>query len=303
MEYFDLCPRLRLLHEFFGRTSASILAHRYCDLRFLEYMTTYPRRGNEMGLEVSFFDPDCWMYFYACAPIDEKAWERSIERPDDYTGAIGLKGHMATEVKLEPDDMNVAEKVCSDFQVFDATLTRARLSRYWAAFRNTMELAIVRMHTRKMDQRTFDGYVFMAVHCSFFKFAEKVNSLPQPTAERAVKLMLRSGQDFAKSMAEKFAVGVLWHKPNSFIEPPMPPEWQQQQQFQYAPQQPTQWFAQHQHHLPYSAYSQPTYSAFAQSQSKAPSGYGQRPQTYTPYSPFAPAPKGHSPFAHPGMYY
>jgi hypothetical protein len=284
-------PKASLLHEFFGRTSESIVAHRYCDLRFLEYLLTYSRQGNELGLEVHFFEPDAWMYFYSCCGIDEKQWERSIERADDSSTVIGLKGHMSSEVKLEPGDVEVAERVHGDFQVYDPHLSRARLARYWAAFRNTMELVLVRLHTRKLDQRNFDAYVWMAVNGSFFKFAERVNSLPQVKAERAAKMMYRVGQDYAKSMADRFGVGVLWHKPNSFIEPPVQVE-QHSPQFHYAPPQqhlPWSYAQQHHHQLYSSPFSQPTYSPFA----------NQRPVGYVPtqasYSPFS--------LGYPGMYY
>jgi len=57
LEYFDFVPRLRVLQEFFDQTLPTVLTHRFCDLRFDEFLENYPMAGKEAGLEISFFEP------------------------------------------------------------------------------------------------------------------------------------------------------------------------------------------------------------------------------------------------------
>ena len=176
LEYFDLCPRLRLMSEFFERTADDFVAHRYCDLRFLQFLETYPLVGREAGLEVSFFEPSCWMYFYACAAVDDQQLERSVERADGVNVPVGVKGHMSSEVRIEAGEIALAARSLQEFQAVDARVTEGKLSRYWATYRNTLELYLVRHHSRTVDQRIFDTLVYLGVSGSFFKFAERVNS-------------------------------------------------------------------------------------------------------------------------------
>jgi len=225
LEYFDLCPRLRLLQEFFEKTSEDILAHRYCDLRFGQFLVSYPRFGAELGLEVCFMESGtCWMYFYACAAVDNRQYEKSIEdTSEDVEGSsptsIGIKGHMATEVPIEQEDIQLAEEVLVDFQLFESSITSSRLARYWAAFRNYMELCLLPHNAGVLDQRLFDGTVFWGVNSSFFKFAENVQNMPQWRGDKACAMMYKTGQKFAKKLARKLNVGVLWHRPAEFLEP------------------------------------------------------------------------------------
>jgi len=224
MEYFHLCPRLRVVQEFFATTSKNILAHRYCDLRFAEYLLSYPRFGHEFGLEVSWFEPTCWMYFYACPQAAEGQWDKSIECQEDEVSnfppeSVGIQGHMATEVKVEKADVEMAGRSVSDFKSYDAGISQQRLTRYWAAFRNYMELSIIPRHKGVLDQRVFDGCIYMAVNNSFGQFAEKVMQMPSSRGERAARMMFKAGQDFAKILAKTFEVGVLWHFPDQFMEP------------------------------------------------------------------------------------
>ena len=37
-------------------------------------------------------------------------------------------------------------------------------------------------------------------------------------------MMCAHGQAFAKEIARRLGVGVFWHRPNGFIEPPLPEE-------------------------------------------------------------------------------
>lgn len=225
LEYFHLCPRLRILQEFFAGTSELLLAHRYCDLCLAEFLQQYPRRGEELGLELAFFEADCWMYFYACPASDVNQWSRSLEEDpeEELQGfppvSVGIDGHMATEIQIERSEIDLAEKVCSEFQAFEKALTVSQLTKYWASFRNWMELVLVPRHHYKVDQRTFDAGVFTAVNVSFGQFAEKVLSMPHSDGERAARMMFRVGQGFAKSLARSFDVSVLWHFPNEFMEP------------------------------------------------------------------------------------
>jgi len=224
-EYFDFVPRLRIFHEYFTVIAPEIVAHRYCDLRLLEWLRVYPRSGKELGLEMSFFDPnpECWMYFYACVPVDDRKWERVLEGEDAQTkgssATIGIAGHMSSEIKLEQTEWELAEKVCSDFQAFEAGITVERLARYWAAFRNEMELVLMPRHRCKMDQRVFDGFVWLTVNQSFGKFAQKVNQLPEWKIKQAADMVYKKGQQFSKTMAQRFEVTVIWHKPHEFLGP------------------------------------------------------------------------------------
>jgi len=235
LEYFDLCPRLRLVHEFYCTTTQELLRHRYCDLRFLEFLITYSRFGRETGLEVTFFEPRSWMYFYSCSGSDDKLLEKSIEAQDENATSIGMKGHMATEVIVEEREVLLAEKVIDRFQLYDESLSKIRLARYWAMFRNVMELYLVRCHTRTLDQRSFDGFVYMAVCGSFFKFADKVNHMSTTRANRAWDMMLQTGQEFSKGMAKRLKISILWHKPEKLIEPVFEEEAQPATKFQYTP--------------------------------------------------------------------
>jgi len=221
LEYFDLCPRLRLVHEFFGATSESLIAHRYCDLRFCTFLVSYPRTGQEIGLEVSFLEPgSCWMYFYACVAMDGKQLEKSIEDVSgDVDGVIGRQGHMATEISIEKGDIQLAGEVLREFKRFEQEITVARLSRYWACFRDHMEVYLVSNHTWTIDQRLFDAIVYNAVNSSFCKFGEKVNRMPAWRGEVAAAMMYKIGQRFAKRLAGVYEVRIFWFRVGEFLEP------------------------------------------------------------------------------------
>lgn len=226
LEYFDFCPRLRLVREFFTSTSPELLSHRYCDLRFNEFLCSYPRKGKEMGLEVAFFEPSCWMLFYATPIPDTAAWQRGVEGPPgELQGATAPaaidvnNGHMSSTVVIEPAEEELARRVWDDFRYYEAAITTARLARYWAAFRNALEVYLVRKVGGKVDQRIFDAYVYLAVSGSFFKFTEVVCRLSQAKAEAAFRMMYYIGQGFAKEVATSLRVSVLWHKPNIFLQP------------------------------------------------------------------------------------
>jgi len=213
LEYFDLCPRLRLVHEFFGKTSADFLAHRYCDLTFNEFLTAYPLQGREMGLEVSFFFPACWMLFYATPIPDEKAWKGSVEK-----GIDANNGHMSSTYNVEPIERELARRSLDDFNDFEA-ITEEKLARYWAAYRAQLECYLVRKRGYKVDQRIFDCIVFLALNGSFFDFWSAVKKKSKFRQQAAYEMMCYISQGFAKTIAASLEVDVLWLRPHLFLEP------------------------------------------------------------------------------------
>jgi len=220
LEYFDFCPRLRVLREFFDTTSPDLLPHRYCDLRFNEFLRLYPYKGREVGLEVSFFFPECWMLFYATPVPEDQQVINNIERAGE-AGVDINNGHMSTNYEVEPADSELATRVLEDFQQYDRSMMHARLARYWAAFRNSVEVYIVRHAGEKIDQRLFDLIVYISLHASFFGFCDKLARLPDARAAAGYRMMEYIGQGYAKAVGRKLKVRVLWHKPNVFLEPLM----------------------------------------------------------------------------------
>jgi len=227
LEYFDLCPRLRLVKEFFRTAPDDLVRHRYCDLCFNEFLSSYTRKGKEMGLEVSFLEPRCWMLFYATPIPDTAAWQRSVEGragdADDASGAAVIdvnNGHMSSSVNVEPAEFELARRVLDDFRHYESGIPVGRLARYWAAFRNTLEVYFMRKVGCKMDQRLFDAFVFLAVNGSFFRFSDVVGRMAQTKIDSAARMMYYVGQGYAKVVARRLNVGVLWHKPNVFLQPP-----------------------------------------------------------------------------------
>lgn len=219
------------MHEFFARTPESVVGHRLCDLRFCEFLRSYPHRGLEAGLVVSLFQPNCWMLFYATAVPDAARWERSVEAAEH--GGAGQSpssarscapdidvncGHMSSSLEVGPAELELAERVLSEFRLYEASMTTSRLARYWAAFRGTMETHLIRRCQDKLDQRLFDVHVFVAVNSSFFRFSDWLERMPdQPRAEAACRMMYYVGQGFAKAIASSLGVSVLWVQPGIFI--------------------------------------------------------------------------------------
>lgn len=225
MEHFDFCPRLRVLQEFFDTTSEEVIGHRFCDLRLCEFLETYPRMGKEFGLELSFFQPNCWMYFYRNAGVGFDEFQRSLEEPDDQVHNLrpdvmfAQKEHVSAEVPLQQEEICLADRVCSEFSKYDARVTQPRLARYFAAFRLMMEHYLVRLHTRKVDQRRFDGLVVQNAVGSFGSFAEKVTHESPDLASGPSRMLLRVCRDFAETLASGLGVQVLWHKPTTVLVP------------------------------------------------------------------------------------
>jgi len=213
------------LHEFFNRTSPRLLEHKYCDLRLAEFLSSYTSLGREMGLEVSFFRPRCWMIFYATPVANVQQWERAVEKFDgsaaDPERQLQLdvnNGHMSTNLEVQPAEQELANRMCEEFREYEPRMTAPRLARYWAAFRNMLEVNFVRKHGQRVDQRILDLQVFVAINSSFFKFAEKLTTMPdQDKAETAERMMYYVGQGFGKAIAMRLGLVVTWVQPDIFL--------------------------------------------------------------------------------------
>uniref|UniRef100_A0A7S4S1P9 Uncharacterized protein n=1 Tax=Alexandrium monilatum TaxID=311494 RepID=A0A7S4S1P9_9DINO len=212
MEYFDFCPRLRVLREFFGKASPFLLAHRYCDLRLDEFLLTYCTCGREMGLEMSFFEPGphCWMYFYANAGVSGLDLEASIDWWDERINFIGANdGHVSTRVEIEPSDSQHALAFWPEFRAYEEVgMTERKLAKYLAAFRNVMEISLARSFSRKVDQRLFDGFVCYGIKNSFGRFLYRIDSSRRDATRQRVA---RCCQRYAAGLARNFKVRILWH--------------------------------------------------------------------------------------------
>lgn len=229
MEYFDYCPRLRVVTEFFDETGDPVLEHRFCDLRFCEFLQTYPCMGREAGLEVRFFEPqqrDCWMYFYRNAGSDLDAFEKTIESSegggatDEMPASIGSHyGHVSAEIPVGAEEVRVAKDVFPSFRKWDGQLTLARLTRYFVAFHTNLDLRLVMRASRRLDQRTFDEMVFWAVAHSFGSYFEMARK-GSPTLTSPMSLHLfQTCQSFAAELGERFEVSVLWVQGGRFLTP------------------------------------------------------------------------------------
>jgi len=217
LECFDFCPRMRILREFFASTSETVLQHRFCDLRLCEFLQTYQCFGQELGLELAFFEPDCWMYFYAHAGRELDEFEKSIENPQESDKAeVGNLNseHASAEVPVTQAILNLATEVLHEFHAQDQGVTLARLVRYLAAFQSNFEIEAVRRHSRKVDQRTFDSLVFCSARHSFGSFIEHTRK-----NSTGLMMLLSVCQGLAETIAQDVGVSVLWHQPGVFIKP------------------------------------------------------------------------------------
>jgi len=222
LEYFDLCPRLRILREFFEVTSETILGHRLCDLRFRDYLLYYPLMGRELGLEVVYFQPQCWMYFYANPMPNEEEWMQAIEGQDEkvvQTKHVGLTdGHVSSEVLVESTERQWADKYIGELSSFDPDMTKDKLMRYLAHFRYRMENFLVRSHGYTFDQRDFDNMIVEAIKCSFFPYLEKMQQYDQKAADEAGNFLCCVCQSYAKQeMIDGLGVKVRWLNEQMFI--------------------------------------------------------------------------------------
>mmetsp|Transcript_24046 Transcript_24046/g.68918 ORF Transcript_24046/g.68918 Transcript_24046/m.68918 type:complete len:540 (+) Transcript_24046:2-1621(+) len=217
LEYFDFCPRLRLMREFLNSTSQELLAHRYCDLRFNEFLRLYPFKGGELGLEVAFFFPESWMLFYATPIMEDDHVKKIIEKTDD--SAVNINnGHMSASYAVDRADDELGTRALADFNFFDSSVSQSRLARYWAAFRNALEVFLVRKHGQTIDQRQHDLFVFLAINSSFFKFADLLERMTdRAKAETAERMMYYVGQGFGRAVAARLGIRVLWVRPDIFL--------------------------------------------------------------------------------------
>lgn len=226
LEYFNFCPRLRILHEFFDQTSETVISHRFCDLRLCEFLTTYSRMGHELGLALEWFDTDCWMYFYANVGLDMASFQKNFEiEGDEATESVAPtligadNGHVSTTIPLEASDIKLGEEVCKEMLAEDETLTPARLARYVAAFRSNISMEILRRHTRTMDQRLLDWLVFTWASPSFGKFTEKLRTKSPSLKSMAANKLFKRCQGIARSVMQECDVKLVWVKQEAFLTP------------------------------------------------------------------------------------
>jgi len=200
-----------------------VLEHRYCDLRFCEFLETYPVMGAEAGLEVSFFEPaNCWMYFYRNPGWDQNELDRLVENPDEDDQPQILceqLEHVSLDIHVKQEDIDTAAWRLCDFKELDPRMTPARLSRYLAIFRNTVEALLVRLHTRKVDQRLLDTLTVSCAQQSFGSFAEKVLEKSPTLGSKSARMYLKLCQGRAKEIADAFGINVIWHDPDHVFIP------------------------------------------------------------------------------------
>lgn len=177
------------------------------------------------------------MLFYAAPIPDSNMIKMSIERPvedtlEDQAPSMLINannGHMSMLYDVEPADVKLARRVWKDFKQYEDAITIVRLARYWAAFRNSLEVYLVRKHRCKIDQRYFDTMVYLAMCNSFFQWWDRVCRLRKDKKEAAYRMLCYISQGFAKAVAASIEVSVLWHKPDLFIEPACAENGQEQQ--------------------------------------------------------------------------
>lgn len=221
LEYFDYCPRLRILAEFFERTPTSLLEHKYCDIHCTNFLASYFWKGREMGLEVSFFSPHSWMLFYSTPSTTDLQWEEAVEKVYEDTEALKIdvnNGHMSTNLEVKKSDEELAERSCQEFQEYDRRMTVPRLARYWAAFRNNVELQFMKRVCSTWDQRAVEVCVFLAINQSFFQFDQMLNCMrDQDKAEVAKRMMYYVGRGYAQALADSLGLTIFWVNHDIFL--------------------------------------------------------------------------------------
>lgn len=230
LEYFDFYPRLRIVREFFDNTSSTVLANRFCDLRFNEFLRKYPLWGQELGLQVAFFEADCWMYFYAYKGVSEEGVAEIFERADDSipTNAGVADGHVSSDIPVEDCDVNLAKENVTLFQSYDQSLTMAKISMFIAHFRYAMENKLIRMHRTTVDQPYFDCVVREMADKGFLNYLNATTAdiveLDPKKARILANRMYLVFQRYAISMLDKLEINVIWTSPGDFSfaekEPP-----------------------------------------------------------------------------------
>mmetsp|Transcript_133031 Transcript_133031/g.413647 ORF Transcript_133031/g.413647 Transcript_133031/m.413647 type:complete len:299 (+) Transcript_133031:233-1129(+) len=228
------------MHEFLSTTSQELLSHRYCDLRYNEFLRLYPFKGGEMGLEIRFFFPEPWMLFYATPIMADDHVKRIVEQADDTSVNIN-NGHMSANYAVDGADEELGKRALPDFTHFDSSVSKGRLSRYWAAFRNSVENYIIRHAGEKIDQRLFDLIVYISLHSSFFKFKERLDTMPDAKAFAGIGMMELIGQGYAKAISRRLDISVLWHRPTMVLAPAQP---EAEEQVGQAPVPPATLFGQ-----------------------------------------------------------
>lgn len=227
MEHFDYSPRLRVLHEFFNTTAEEIFAHRFCDLRLCEFLETYPRFGTEFGMRLHIFTPNQgWMYFYSNAGMDpgevvQTCYGTEVNDQELPEVLFAHVEHVSAEVPVTDAEVSLAEKHWNKFRIHDGLMTTRALTKYFAAFRGSMEHFLVRLHTRVIDQRRFDGLIVTCAMSTFGSFSKMCADEGGTTlACKAGQILLRVCQDFAKAIALVCGVSIIWRDHGAVLVPP-----------------------------------------------------------------------------------
>merc|ERR1711924_142603 len=166
--------------------------------------------------EVSFFEPDCWMYFYACPSVYSMDFDLSINHE---LGFVGINdGHVSTKVVVSSDDCEFAARAIRDFRDGWKPMTVQRLARLFAAFRNNAEMGLIRQYRRTIDQRIFDTTVFHSALRSLASFFISMqNDHPKNSDLRSLRMKTFSCcQQYAGLIAERLHVTVYWHNRKVF---------------------------------------------------------------------------------------
>lgn len=225
LEYFDFYPRLRVVREFFDATSPSIVANRFCDLCAQEFFSKYPLLGRELGLEVSFFRPSSWLYFYANNGTSGADWWKVLEAEDELDEGGATKpasagianGHVSSDVPIGDEERRWSIDMHEKLRAFDSSISPAKLARYLAHFRYGMEVVLVRSHKQVLDQRELDSAIVDLAHTSFVGYLAKMREADLARSEEGLEEMYNFLRQFAKGMLRGFEVSVLWHRPDTFL--------------------------------------------------------------------------------------
>jgi len=234
LRFFDFCPRLRLLREFFEATSPNVLGHPFCDARCGQFLATYPQMGREMGLAVHFFKPlsNSWIYFHANEGVGHRRrlWQQqqnlgagegksaataTVERTSSVAGATTTNNG----AEVEATERKLAADLLPRFRVYDKSLTESKLSQFLTTFRTSVELWLIRYHQCRMGQVLFDEQVVKLAQHAFASTRGATG--PQKLSPHTYKIC----RDVARAEAAYFGVEVDWHSEQDLLTPNIPPDY------------------------------------------------------------------------------
>merc|ERR1712032_974521 len=155
------------------------------------------------------------MYFYANEGVDKLMLERSMD--DVRFNFVGLdNGHVSSKTEVEAVDFDMATKAIWEFRAFDNEMSKQKLAKYLAAFRDSMEAHLVRSHGHVMDQRCVDYCIKHAVKASLTSFIVRQ---PMEKRRKARWMVNRICQIYSATLAARLDVGILWHFRGAFMIP------------------------------------------------------------------------------------